>query len=356
MEEQTKGMHILRHLEELRWTIFKVLLSLIPGIIVGFLLLDKVQLLIISTVPKGVELRVKSPVEPLIIQLKMAFYVGIIVTFPVIFYFIWNFISPGLKKKEKKIAFFIISTGTLLFLSGLFLAYNALKFIAQALVDYGMKDILNIWDYSLYINFMVSMILAFGIIFEMPLIVMALVKLQIVSVKTLKKNRGYTLIFGAILAAILTPPDPYSMVMLLIPLMLLYEVGIIAGGFIERRIIKMRKKQAEIELQEDILLAKIEAKNTVKSDHNDNSSLETETQNDFYADQNAEFFETHDSDADYYDLNDNYYETDFENNEDDFLIDKKPLKKGKMELETLPDLFKKSVFSSKKNNDKGFFK
>ena len=353
MEEQTKGMHILRHLEELRWTIFKVLLSLIPGVIIGFLLLDEVHYLITSTVPEGVTLRFKSPVEPLIIQLKMAFYVGIIIAFPAIFYFIWNFISPGLKKKEKKIAFFIISTGTLLFLSGLFLAYNALQFIAQALVDYGIKDILNIWDYSLYINFMVSMILAFGLIFEMPLIVMALVKLQIVSVKTLKKNRGYTLILGAILSAILTPPDPYSMVMLLIPLMFLYEIGIIAGSVIEKRINKKRKLQKEVEHQEDTILAEIEAKNTTEENIKKSSSSE-KIQEDFYADQDAEFFKTHDSDADY-GLNDEYYTTDFDDNDEDFLVNEKPIKKGKMELEKLPDLFKKSVFSNNKNNEKSFF-
>ena len=340
MNKHKNKMHILEHLEELRWTIIKIIICLIPGVIIAFLGLDYLQNLIISTVPKGVELRFQSPADSLLIQLKMALYAGIIFAFPAIFYFMWNFISPGLRKKEKKIIVFITSTGTLLFLMGIFLAYKALPFIVQTLVSYGAKSVLNIWDYSKYINFIITMILAFGIIFEIPLIVMALVKLKIISVKTLKKQRGYALIIGAFLAAILTPPDPYSMILLLIPLMLLFEIGIIGAIIIEKRMQKNEILQCKIDKNENEILASIKLKKQKNKIKNNTDKKIT--------DEDIDFFDNHDFDTNYNDFceSENYYYD---------IPTPKSLKTGKMELDKLPDLFGKSFFTENKNNSKKLF-
>ncbi|UDQ98624.1 twin-arginine translocase subunit TatC [Lentisphaerota bacterium WC36G] len=356
MTKNSKKMHILDHLEELRWTIIKILICMVPALIVGTLTLKFFQGLIIDTVPEGIKLRNSSPMEVVVVQFKMAIYLALIFTFPVTFYFIWNFIAPGLRKKERTIIIFMVFVASILFAAGVYLAYIATPFVVKAIIGYSPLGVENFWDYAKYISFLLSMILAFGIVFELPLIVSMLVKMQFIKVATLKKNRKYALLIGAFFSAVMTPPDAISMVILLLPLLILYEIGVICGYFIEKKLAKKLKLTQSIEEKENKILKEIEVQNNQTEQL---ISIEHANEIDSHDENEIDYFTEHDSDAgyeDFYNENDDFYNTvyadDIDDNYDEFIVPKQ-LKKGSMELEKLPDIFNKNIFKDK--NDKGFF-
>jgi len=184
--------------------------------------------------------------EAFFTYLKVAFLSGIILAAPVIFYQFWMFVAPGLYDKEKRLMVPVVVLSTVFFVGGAFFGY----FIV---FPYGFKFFLGFASETIrplpsmreYLGFASKLLLAFGVVFELPLIITFLARLGMVSVSFLKKNRKYALLLFFVGSAILTPPDVVTQIMMAFPLLLLYEISIIGARI-------FGKKSSEEEDDNDI--------------------------------------------------------------------------------------------------------
>ena len=181
-----------------------------------------------------------APAEAFWMHMKMAFISACIISSPVIFLEIWKFISPGLLSKEKKYEVPFIITTTFLFLIGaLFCFLIVLPLAIDFLLNYKTQNIKPMISAEKYIDFCLKFIIAFGAIFELPVLVVFLTRMGIVTTDFLAKNRKYAIIIAFIVAAILTPtPDAFNQTLMAVPIIILYEAGILAS-----RILNGKKTQ-----------------------------------------------------------------------------------------------------------------
>jgi sec-independent protein translocase protein TatC len=178
-----------------------------------------------------------APAEAFWMHMKVSFVAAFIVSLPVIFLQIWKFISPGLLSKEKKYVTPFLLGATLLFLTGaLFCFVIILPFAMSFLLGYKTGSLSPMISVGSYIDFCLKFILAFGAVFELPVAIIFLTKFGIVSPQTLAKNRKYAVLFSFIAAAMLTPtPDAFNQVLMAVPIIILYEVGIILSKILSRK-------------------------------------------------------------------------------------------------------------------------
>ena len=162
---------------------------------------------------------------------------------PIIFYEIWRFVSPGLLEKEKKLALPFVIVTTFLFLIGAtFCFIIVLPFAMNFLLTYKTENLKPMLSVGRYIDFCLKFILAFGTIFELPVVVLFLTRMGIVTTEFLSKNRKYAILIAFVLAAILTPtPDAFNQTLMAGPIILLYEIGIIASKIFARKDAKEKK-------------------------------------------------------------------------------------------------------------------
>ena len=175
-------------------------------------------------------------ITPFLIPMKVAFMAGFLVALPVILYQAWAFIAPGLYAHEKRLVLPLVVSSTVLFLLGMAFCYfivfgKVFAFIAS----FAPSTIKVSPDIEAYFNFVLGMFLAFGLAFEVPVVVVVLVITGIVSVEQLREWRGYVVVAIFVVAAVVTPPDVVSQVALAIPMCLLYEIGIVVAQAVSRR-------------------------------------------------------------------------------------------------------------------------
>jgi sec-independent protein translocase protein TatC len=239
-------MPFLDHLEELRRRVIWSLIALVALSIVGFFLVTEAGVIEILQRPfdqvlPNEGLRYTSPTTPVVITFKLAFVVGFILALPVIAYQAWAFFSPALYEHEKKYIVPAISVGFVLFLFGIAMAYFlVLPLGLRFLVGFQAETLTPIITVDEYLRFATRLILAFGIIFEMPVILVLLSFLGIVTPAGLRRYQRHALVILAITAAMLTPADLGTMFMLLVPMVLLYELSIwlvrlVGGGRVRPR-------------------------------------------------------------------------------------------------------------------------
>jgi len=176
-----------------------------------------------------------SPIAPLIIRLKMGFLSGIAFAVPFVLYFVWTFLAPGLRVHERKVIRWGVVLGTMCFCVGAVFGYSFLPFGIPLLMEFGATGVEKFWPLQTYLSFCVHLILAFGLVFELPVVIGLLVRLGVLRVATLSRGRPYAVILALILAAVLTPPDVVSQVFLAVPILLLYEASIVTGRWQERK-------------------------------------------------------------------------------------------------------------------------
>ncbi|MBI4823192.1 MAG: twin-arginine translocase subunit TatC [Nitrospirae bacterium] len=178
-----------------------------------------------------------APAEAFWMHLKISLTTGIFLSAPVILYQVWRFISPGLFLKEKKYAVpFMLSATVLFLLGGIFCFFIVLPFALKFLLTYKTSDFLPMISIGNYIDFCLKFILAFGIVFELPVVIVFLTRMGIVSPQTLAKNRKYAVLIAFVLAAILTPtPDAFNQTLMAVPIIFLYEGGILVSRLLPRR-------------------------------------------------------------------------------------------------------------------------
>ena len=174
-------------------------------------------------------------ITPFFIPMKIALMVSFLIALPYLLYQAWAFVAPGLYAHEKKLVLPLVVSSTLLFFAGMAFCYfvvfqTVFSFIAQ----FAPKSITVAPDIEAYFNFVLGMFVAFGAAFETPVVVVVLVMSGLISIEKLKEIRSFVIVGAFIVAAVVTPPDVVSQLMLAIPLCLLYEVGIFFARFVEK--------------------------------------------------------------------------------------------------------------------------
>lgn len=243
-------MPFLDHLEELRWRLLWSMLALVLGSIVSFALVYYFQVLELLVLPireayesPNLKLIYLSPADPFFVTLRLAIYGGIIVSFPILVYHTWSFLSPALEKDEKRAIVPALYLGMLLFIAGVALAYFAalpvtLEFFKAFLSD-SLEGTLEI---NATLGFVVKMLIAFGAVFELPIVILALSLMGLVTPAFLRSKRRHAIVLITILASFITPGDAITLtIMMMLPLVLLYEFGILLSVGVYRRRAKAEK-------------------------------------------------------------------------------------------------------------------
>jgi sec-independent protein translocase protein TatC len=184
----------------------------------------------VAQLPAGATLIATSVISPFLVPLKIMLMSAFLLALPVVLYQAWAFIAPGLYTHEKKLVMPLVVSSTLLFMVGVAFCYffvfgQVFKFIQS----FAPKSITAAPDIEAYLSFVISMFIAFGLAFEVPIVVIVLARMNLVTIEKLKDFRSYFIVLAFIIAAIVTPPDVVSQLALAIPMCILYEIGIWAA-------------------------------------------------------------------------------------------------------------------------------
>lgn len=227
----------LSHLVELRNRLIKALLAV--GIVFICLfpwakeLYAQLAQPLLNTLPHGGQMIATDVIGVFMVPMKVALMVAFLIALPYVLYQIWAFVAPGLYSHEKRFALPILIASVLLFFSGMAFAYffvfpTVFGFMARV----APEGVAWMTDIEKYLSFVMSTFLAFGATFEVPVVVIILVRMGLVELKTLKECRSYVIVGAFVVAAVLTPPDVVSQLMLAIPLCLLFELGLLLAGLV----------------------------------------------------------------------------------------------------------------------------
>ncbi|HET6631849.1 MAG TPA: twin-arginine translocase subunit TatC [Rhodanobacteraceae bacterium] len=232
-EDGGLGQGLFSHLIELRsrllkavLTVLAVLLALIPF---ANNLYTELAAPLVARLPVGGQLIATQVTSPFITPLKLALYTALFVSMPMIVYQLWAFVSPGLYRHEKRLARPLLLASMGLFYLGCAFAYFlVLPAAFRFLTSVTPQGVAMMTDITHYLNFVVLIFFAFGLCFEVPVIVVVLAAVGILPLERLRSGRRYALVGAFAISAVVTPPDVASMIMLAVPMYLLYELGIIA--------------------------------------------------------------------------------------------------------------------------------
>jgi sec-independent protein translocase protein TatC len=240
MSEDNPQETFLSHLIELRTRLVRSLLvfglACAPALYFSAELYDLLAMPLIASLPQGSKMIATGVISPFLIPMKIALMAGFILSLPFLLYQGWAFVAPGLYAHEKKLVLPLVVSSTLLFLLGMLFCYfivfgKVFTFIAS----FAPKSISVAPDIEAYFNFVLGMFFAFGLAFEVPVVVVVLIITGLVTVEQLREWRGYVVVAIFIIAAVVTPPDVVSQIALAVPMCILYEVGIFFGQFINKR-------------------------------------------------------------------------------------------------------------------------
>jgi len=229
----------MEHLVELRERLIKAAYCILAGTVLAWnfseQIFDILRRPIMPYLPQG-GLVFTGPMDKFMAHIKISLMAGVLISSPLWLWQLWKFVAPGLYSKEKKYAGGFIFSGTFLFAVGVSFAYfivfpTAFKFLMTFGGDVD-KPLITI-DH--YLSFVATTSIAFGVAFELPLIMVILGMMGVVSQAFLKANRRYAILILAVVSAILTPPDLMSMLMMLVPMLLLYELSVFLVGLVERK-------------------------------------------------------------------------------------------------------------------------
>ena len=230
MAAKHEEMSLLGHLEELRWRVVKSLLAIgafaIPCGIYWQKIFDAAMLYPLRMSDPKPHLIFTAPAEAVMLSLKIALAGGLICASPVVFYQLWAFIAPGLYKKEKTVILPAVVGSTICFALGVGFSYAVLPFMIKFFASYGAGSVEPYFKASDYMSFIIKIVLAFGLVFEMPVLAFILTRFGLITPRLLVDKMRYAIVALAIVAAILTPPDVVSQLILAAPLLLLYGVSI----------------------------------------------------------------------------------------------------------------------------------
>jgi len=228
-------MSLVDHLEELRWRILKSLGSILIMSMITFNFANELVEILISpatSIKSDLNLQVLTIQGMFLLKWNLSIIGGIILSIPVITVQVWKFLSPGLYDKEKKILLPLILTAFLCFLLGGIFAYTiVLPFSLDFFASMITADIQNNFSINYYFSFVLSLIIGAGIIFELPIVSFLFSSIGLINPTFLRKYRREAIAITVILSAIITPPDPISLIIMSIPMLILYEISIAVSWF-----------------------------------------------------------------------------------------------------------------------------
>lgn len=230
-----KNLTLVGHLAELRK---RIIYSAVVFIIASGFCYSFVEIVVkdIIDIAKNVEFVFIAPAELLMAYVKMSVIGGLIVSAPFLIFQIWLFVIPGLNKKEKRHILLSLLLGSIFFSAGVTFAYFVvLPTMLVFFMGFQVEAIKPMISFNSYLSFVLSTIFTFGVIFELPIVMILLSRFGILKVSFLRKNRKFIILIIFILAAILTPPDIISQIILAGPMILLAEIGIFLAGLAERK-------------------------------------------------------------------------------------------------------------------------
>ena len=229
----------ISHLIELRTRLMHALLAVAIVFVVVFLypgsgaIYDFLAAPLMQALPEGAKMIATGVITPFMVPVKVTALLAFMIALPYVLYQVWAFVAPGLYEHEKKLAVPIVFASTLLFLVGVgFCYYFVFGTVFRFINDFAPKSITPAPDIEAYFSFVITMFMAFGLTFEIPIVVIILVRAGVVSVEKLKQARPYVIVGAFVVAAVVTPPDVLSQFMLALPMCLLYEAGLFVSRFI----------------------------------------------------------------------------------------------------------------------------
>lgn len=228
------------HLEELRKRLITCFAAVGVGFLVSYGFKEKLFAFLsrplLSVMPPGDKMVFTGLPEAFFTYLKISFLCGLILASPVILYHFWMFVAPGLYRNERRVLLPIVFLSSVFFIGGAMFGYFIVFPLGfKFFLGFATETIKPLPAMREYLSFATKLLLAFGLVFELPLVITFLARMGIVTVDFLKKNRKYAILLFFVAAAILTPPDVISQVMMAVPLMVLYEISIIGARIFARK-------------------------------------------------------------------------------------------------------------------------
>jgi len=233
-EDQLTSMSLVDHLEELRWRILKSLIAIAVGTVIAFIFRERIVSFLAAPLPQGADMLTHGKIvvtgitEGFTVFLLISFAAGVILALPVILYQVWAFVAPGLYAHEKRTAVPFIFIGLVLFIVGVTLGYIVLRYPVEWLVNFAANTFVELITANSYFTFVAFFVLAFGLVFELPLVLTFMAQVGLVTSETLQKKRASSHIGMWIASTFLTPgADIYSPIILGTAMSFLYELTIV---------------------------------------------------------------------------------------------------------------------------------
>ncbi len=238
--EDEKELTLVDHLVELRDRILKSLIAVLVLFLALFYFANDIYTYVagplIAALPEGSSMIAVDPTSPFFAPFKLTFYTAVLAAAPYILYQIWSFIAPGLYRNEKRLAIPLFISSVFLFYAGIaFARYVLFGVVFQFFISVAPDGIQVAPDISSFLSFALTIFLAFGLAFEIPIAVYLCISAGLVEPESLSRKRPYVVVGCFVVAMLLTPPDPFTQSMLAIPMWALFEVGIIAGKIARKR-------------------------------------------------------------------------------------------------------------------------
>jgi sec-independent protein translocase protein TatC len=229
----------MSHLVELRQRLVRAVAVVLALFVALFLwpgsaaIYDLLAAPLMNALPQGTTMIATGVITPFMVPVKVTALAAFLVALPYVLYQAWAFVAPGLYESEKKFALPVVVSSTLLFVLGIaFCYYFVFGKVFAFIHDFAPKSITPAPDIEAYFSFVITMFLAFGVTFEIPIVVIVLVRMGLVSIEKLRAARPYVIVGAFVVAAVVTPPDVLSQFMLAVPMCLLYEAGLIMARFV----------------------------------------------------------------------------------------------------------------------------
>jgi sec-independent protein translocase protein TatC len=237
IREHEQPLPLWEHLEALRRVLLLSAAVIAVGTALGFLLVDPVLSVLMAPLTRvaaetGVILNQASPFDAILIKFKVAVLTGIVLAMPAMLALLWRFVSPGLHDREVRLFWEVCGAGSLLFLGGVILGFLAIGQMLPMLATFSIADAANIWSLRAYFDFLFFWLLATGLSCELPLVMLMLSRLGILAPASLRRSRPYAVVAIFIVAALATPPDVITQLMLAIPLWILFEAGLLLADLV----------------------------------------------------------------------------------------------------------------------------
>jgi sec-independent protein translocase protein TatC len=248
-DDDSGRMTLMEHLAELRNRIIVCVIAIVVGGIIMFFLYNRVlaflsgpyehvtkgQTACGGTKTHGCDLIATGPLDPFIVRMKIAGYGGFALAIPVVFWEIWRFVTPGLKKNERRYGIAFLVSSILLFALGAFVAWFTVQKALEFLLNIGGPSIQPFITADKYLTLVTLMVAAFGVAFEFPLLIVALLLVRVVNTRQLRQARRWMAVGITVFAAVITPSqDPFSLLFMAVPMYIFYEIAIVIGRLMKR--------------------------------------------------------------------------------------------------------------------------